>query len=106
MAIEDAADLEGFFDIEDGFAVPAIYRAQGQGAGKTVPVVLASPDEITSVASLDFVTGTTVARLMVKDAPSLAAGDTFTIEGVFYRVGGAPRRGTDRSVWTAGLVEG
>lgn len=105
MAIEDTADLEGFFDIEDGFAVSAVYRAQGEGAGKSVPVILNSPDVINGVAGLDFVTGTTVAQVMVKDASGLSEGDTLTIGGIVYRVAGAPDRNADRSIWTAGLVE-
>lgn len=106
VPLEDQEDLAGFFDVEDGPAESAIYREQGQGPGIPVAVIPSQPDETFVIQGQPLVREINRIRVMVSEVPNLAKGDTFTWDGVFYRVSGEPRRDDVRGTWVAGLTVG
>lgn len=86
-------------------AVDALYRAGGAGPGVAVRVIRAAPDRVTAFGESRFVTDTTALDVRIADAPDLAAGDTFEIEGRLHQVRGEPVRDAERLVWAAEVRE-
>ena len=82
-------------------ASDAIYRPGGAGAGTNCRAVLSAPDQGGNFGDTRFVTDTVILSLRVADAPTPAALDTVQIDGVVYRIQGAPTRDATRLVWTA-----
>lgn len=82
-------------------AVDALYRVGGAGPGIAVRVIRAAPDRTAAFGESRFVTDTMVLEVRVADAPGIAAGDTFEIEGRLHEVRGAPIRDAERLVWAA-----
>lgn len=106
MTVEFAADRAAMFDAADGFAVTATYRAGGAGSGSSAAVMLGQADQALEPFGRAVVSQATLLRVLVTDAPSLAAGDTFTIGGTVYTVQGKPQRDGTRTIWSAEAVEG
>lgn len=87
-------------------AVDAAY-ATGSGDPKPVRVILSQPDALTPVLDMPVVSGSTAVQVRVSEVPSLAAGDTLTLEdGGVLTISAKPRRDATRLVWTAAAVEG
>lgn len=95
-----AAALAALFR-DRNLAVDALYRAGGSGPGVAVRVIRAAPDRIATFGEGRFVTDTMTLDLRVADAPGLAAGDTFEIDGTLHEVRGEPLRDAERLVWAA-----
>ncbi|OKH89216.1 hypothetical protein [Thalassospira sp. TSL5-1] len=87
---EDAEDIAGFFDSDDGFAVIAIYREGGTGDGVPLAVIPSRPDETVSI--FDRKTSSRRNRFLIPKAnvPNLKAGDTLEINGEILTVQGVP----------------
>jgi hypothetical protein len=87
---EDAEDLAGFFDPDDGFAVMAIYRDGGTGVGVSVAIVPSRPDETVSIFGQD--TSSRRNRFLIKkaDVANIKSGDTLEIGGDVLTVQGVP----------------
>ena len=83
----------------------ALYRVGGAGPGVAVRVIRVAPDRIASFGEGRFVTDTLALNVRIADAPGLAAGDTFEIEGRLHEVRGAPIRDPDRLFWAAEVRE-
>lgn len=93
--------------IETLFADPnmtrnATYTPSGSGA-VSVRVVLRRPDRVSDFGETRLHSETTVVDIRVADAPQLASGDAFEIEGESYVVQGEPLRDTERLIWTVGV---
>lgn len=94
--------------IDDLFADPnlardAVWRAGGTGAPVTVRIVLRQPDRIGGFGETRLLAATTVIEVRTVEAPELAEGDVFKIEGETFVVQGEPVRDGERLVWTAEL---
>ena len=98
-----AADVAAIFD--DGMAVDAIYYGNG-GVGAPVRIIPGRPDVEMGFGDSRFVGQTLTLLIPVTAAPALASGDLFSIDGIFYRIQGAPRRDPRRLIWTAEAKEG
>jgi hypothetical protein len=87
---EDADDLAGFFDPDDGFAVMAIYREGGTGDGVPLAVIPSRPDETVSIFGQE--TSSRRNRFLIKknNAPTMKSGDTLEISGEVLTVQGVP----------------
>lgn len=77
----------------------AVYREEGVGPGVPVRVIPTRPDEMTEFNTGRFVRDTLRLDVRVDDAPRLAAGDTFELNGELLEVQGAPWRDEQRLVW-------
>ena len=86
---------------DPNIAVDAIYRPGGIGVGVPVRVILAAPDRLAQFGEGRFVTDTFGLDVAIAEAPDLAEGDTFEIEGTLYTIRSAPIRDADRLIWTA-----
>ena len=93
-----AAALSALF-LDPHLSRPGLYRVQGAGSAATVRVILQAPDELHEFAGARVVVDTTIIDIRVSDASALAKGDTIEVDGVVYRMVGAPRRSADRLVW-------
>ena len=85
--------------------VDALYRVGGADPGVLVRVIRVAPDRVTAFGEGRFVTGTMTLDVRIADAPGLAAGDTFEIEGRLHEVRGEPVRDAERLVWAAEVRE-
>lgn len=101
MGFEAAEDLAAMFDVWDGFAKLADYRAGGTGAAASVAVLLSQADAPLSAFGRSLASAATLLSVQVANVPNLAAGDTFTVAGVVYTVQGAPLRDETRAIWRA-----
>ena len=99
-----AAALAALFR-DSNLALDALYRVGGAGPGVAVRVIRAAPDRIAAFGEGRFVTGTMTLDVRIADAPGLAAGDTFEIEGRLHEVRGEPVRDAERLVWAAEVRE-
>ncbi|MBL9058885.1 MAG: hypothetical protein JNK88_02520 [Mangrovicoccus sp.] len=86
-------------------AVDALYRVGGADPGVPVRVIRAAPDRVTPFGESRFVTATIALDVRIADAPGLAAGDTFEIDGTLHEVRGEPVRDAERLVWAAEVRE-
>jgi hypothetical protein len=94
--------------IDDLFADPnlardAVWRAGGTGAPVTVRIVLRQPDRIGGFGETRLLAATTVIEVRTVEAPELAEGDVFEIDGEAFVVQGEPVRDSERLVWTVEL---
>lgn len=103
---EDAEDIAGFFDTEDGFALSATYRVGGAGGGTVIPVLPSRPDRGVSLFGQETVSSTGGFVIRVSDVAAPAAGDTLEISGVTYTVQGEPVRDETRVLWSVEAREG
>ncbi|CUW39678.1 conserved protein of unknown function [Magnetospirillum sp. XM-1] len=99
MAVEDADDLAAFFDTDD-FALSAVYRVGGTGAGVAIAVLPARADRSVSLFGQDSVTDAAVFKVRVAEVQAPAEGDTITVDGTLYTVQGVPKRDDSRAIWT------
>lgn len=83
---------------DPNLAVDAIY-APTAGGSKSVRVITHNPDLIKNFGQSVIESPSLVLVVQVSDCPSLAQGDTFTIDGVIYTVQGQPLRNAERLVW-------
>ena len=86
---------------DPNIAVDALYRPGGIGGGVPVRVIRAAPDRLAQFGESRFVTDTVGLDVAIAEAPNLAEGDTFEIEGTLHTIRGAPIRDADRLVWSA-----
>ena len=103
---EDADDIAGFFDTEDGFALSATYRAGGAGSGTVIPMLPFRPDRGVSLFGQETVSATGGFLIRVFDVAAPAAGDTIEVDGTTYTVQGAPLRDETRALWSVEAREG
>jgi len=95
--------------IDDLFADPnltreAVWRAGGSGVPVTVRIVVRRPDRVSDFGATRLRSETTVVDIRVSDAPALASGDAFGIEGETYVVQGEPLRDAEHLIWTAEVI--
>jgi len=97
-----AAALDTLF-ADPNMAKDAIFTPSN---GITVPVriVLRRPDRVSDFGETRLHSETTVIDIRVADAPALASGDAFEIEGESYVVQGEPLRDAERLIWTAEVI--
>ncbi len=86
---------------DPNIAVDALYRPGGIGVGVPVRVIRSAPDSLAQFGEGRFVTDTFGLDVAIAEAPDLAEGDTFEIEGTLHTILGAPIRDADRLVWSA-----
>ena len=82
----------------------AMFTPAG-GSAIPVRVVLRRPDQTFTFGETRLHTATMLLDIRVADAPQLAEGDGFQIDGVDYVVQGEPSRDAERLIWTAELRE-
>lgn len=99
-----AAGIDAIF-ADPNMAKSALYRAGGAGAGVPVRVIFRAPDRIANWGEGRFVTDTVFLDVRVSEAPALAAGDTFEIDGETFEVRSDPVRDRERLVWAAEVRE-
>ncbi len=68
-------------------------------------MIRAAPDRVTAFGEGRFITDTIALDVRIADAPGLAAGDTFEIDGTLHEVRGEPVRDAERLVWAAEVRE-
>lgn len=95
--------------IDDLFADPSIardafWRVGGTGIPASVRVVLRRPDRVSDFGETRLHLETTVVDIRVTDAPMLANGDVFEIDGETFLVQGEPLRDAERLIWTAEVI--
>jgi hypothetical protein len=95
--------------IDDLFADPnltreAVWRAGGSGVPVTVRIVVRRPDRVSDFGETRLHSETTVIDIRVTDAPQLANGDAFEIDGDAFVVQGEPLRDAERLIWTAEVI--
>jgi len=97
-----AAALDTLF-ADPNMAKDAIFTPSN---GITVPgrIVLRRPDRVSDFGETRLHSETTVIDIRVADAPALASGDAFEIEGESYVVQGEPLRDAERLIWTAEVI--
>ncbi len=103
---EDADDIAGFFDTEDGFALPATYRVGGVGGGMVVHVLSFRPDRGVALFGQKTVSETGEFLIRVCDVALPTAGDTIEAIGTIYTVQGEPLCNETRTLWTIEAREG
>lgn len=81
---------DALFTPLDGVAVP-------------VRIVVRRPDRVFDFGETRLHSETTVIDIRVADAPALASGDVFEIDGQNHVVQGEPLRDAERLIWTAEL---
>ena len=98
-----AAALDALF-ADTNMARDAEFTPVG---GDTVPVrvVVRQPDQTFTFGETRLHAATTLLDIRIADAPELAEGDRFQIDGVDYIVQGEPSRDAERLIWTAELRE-
>ncbi|MFN4282433.1 MAG: hypothetical protein ACK4NA_07320 [Alphaproteobacteria bacterium] len=95
--------------IDDLFADPnltqqAVWRAGGSGVPVTAPIILHRPDRTASFGETRIWTATVALDVRTADAPLLAEGDEFEIDGDTFVVQGEPLRDAERLIWTAEVI--
>jgi len=75
------------------------------GSAVPVRVVMRQPDQPFTFGETRLHAATTLLDIRIADAPELAEGDRFQIDGVDYIVQGEPSRDAERLIWTAELRE-
>jgi hypothetical protein len=98
-----AAALDVLF-ADAHLARDVVYTAEG-GAPSLVRAILRRPDRVFEFGETRLHAATTMLDIRVADAPSLAEGDRFELDGVSYVVQGEPSRDAERLIWTAELRE-
>jgi hypothetical protein len=83
---------------DPNIAVDAVFTPSA-GVPKSVRVIQTAPDAYGTIGQSVFETATTLLAVRVADCPTVAQGDTFTINSVIYKVQSEPRRNSDRLVW-------
>ncbi len=83
---------------DPNIAVDAVFTPSA-GGSKSVRVIQTAPDTYGTIGQSVFETATSLLAVRVTDCPTVAQGDTFTINSVVYKVQGEPRRNSDRLVW-------
>ncbi|MEQ8639395.1 MAG: hypothetical protein RIE31_02110 [Alphaproteobacteria bacterium] len=98
-----AAAFETLF-ADPNMAREASFTPSG-GSAVPVRVVLRRPDQVFEFGETRLHAATTLLDIRVADAPQLAEGDGFQLDGVSYVVQGEPSRDPERLIWTAELRE-
>ena len=89
---------------DPNMARDATFTPMG-GSAVPVRVVVRQPDQTLTFGETRLHTVTTLLDIRVADAPELAEGDRFEIDGMSYVVQGTPSRDAKRLIWTAELRE-
>lgn len=95
--IDLAGDVSAIFD--DVLAVDATYTPDG-GSPVAVRVIPSQPDGEMTFNGGALRVASTVFQVPVAQAPNLAEGDAFEVDGAAYTVIGAPQRDARRLIWT------
>jgi len=96
-----AAAFEALF-ADPNMAREATFTPKG-GSAVSIRVVLRRPDRVFEFGETRLHAATTMLDIRVADAPGLAEGDRFELDGVSYVVQGEPSRDAERLIWTAEL---
>lgn len=87
-------------------ATDAAYGAGGgDGDGVPVRVILRQPDRVGAFGDTRFLSSSILIEVQIADAPDLALGDWFKIDGTTWVVRADPQRDTERLFWTAEVKE-
>lgn len=91
--------------IDDLFADPnlarvAIWRAGAAGDSVAVRVIARRPDQVVDFSGTRIATATAMFDIRISEAPTLAEGDMFEVDGEVLVVQGEPLRDAERLVWT------
>ena len=89
---------------DPNMARDAMFMPTG-GDAVPVRVVVRRPDQTFTFGETRLHAATTLLDIRVADAPELAEGDGFQIDGIDYVVQGEPSRDAERLIWTAELRE-
>lgn len=79
-------------------AVDALFSPSA-GGSTPVRVIQTAPDAYGTIGQSAYETATSLLAVRVADCPSVAEGDSFTINSLVYKVQGTPRRNSERLVW-------
>jgi hypothetical protein len=90
---------------DPAFGVPALWRAAGAGDGVAVAVLWSAPLTDGGLGGgLDVVTGDARAQVRTAEVATLSRGDTLEVDGVVWRITGAPERDAEGLLWSAPVV--
>ena len=80
----------------------AVYTPAG-GSAVPVRIVLRRPDRVLEFGETRLHAVSVLLDIRIADAPDLAEGDGFQIDGEIFLVQGEPLRDAERLIWTAEL---
>jgi hypothetical protein len=95
-------DADALLFADENMAVPALWKAQGAGAGTACRVIRARPDLTVDAFSTALIRATETLLVRVAEIAAVAKGDTFTLGAEVLTVKAAQRDAL-KSVWEISL---